>query len=707
MQALTGVGPGRTALLKRSGVETIADLLNYFPRRYEDRRRFQPVSQLEDGSRVSVRVVVRSRGHVRRRPGLSVVEVPASDATGVLCLTWFNQEYMAGRFKPGQELLASGRARRQGNYKSLTVENCEPVVAAQEPLQVGRIVPIYPLAKDMERIGQTSLRRWMRQALEACAAAIGERLPMGTRERVGLIGISQALRNIHFPEDDHCLERARQRLAFEELFFLQLAFLQGARRGQNLPAPSITHGLETALQIARQLPFPLTGAQRRVLGEICSDMAGGRPMNRLLQGDVGSGKTLVAALAASAVLRGGRQVTFMAPTEVLVSQHFRSLSDLLAGRGMEVALLTGSLDEGEKRTMRSRLERGGPLMLVGTHALIQEQVTFPRLGLAIIDEQHRFGVHQRGLLRRKGARPGGGSCHLLVMTATPIPRTLTLAFYGDLEVSTINEMPPGRRPVQTALVSREEAHLLLAQHVRDGGQAYVVCPAIKDEGVEFQVPSSEPKAFNSLETRNLEHETKGELASVLSLAQELKAGLLASSVVGTLHGQMGREEKEAVLADFRRGDVQVLVATTVIEVGMDVPGASLILIEDAHRYGLAQLHQLRGRVGRGETASTCLLVTGQPGPEHSDRLQVLLETNDGFRIAEEDLRLRGPGEFYGLHQHGIPELKAANLATDLDILLQAREEAQQVLAMDPTLSLPQHRCLRSGVPPIRALVDHA
>lgn len=688
-------------------METLADLLYYFPRRYDDRRQLQPASSLGEGSKTCIRVTIRARGHLHRRPGLSIVEVPATDATGVVDLTWFNQDYMVGKFKPGQELLASGRVRKQGKHTTLVVENWEFVRPGLEPLQVGRIVPIYPLARGLERIGQTSLRRWVREALAVCSERMTERLPQRIRERRGLVGLSQGLRDIHFPEDYDALERARRRLSFEELFLLQLTFLLRARESRQAPAPTVMNGLESALRMARQLPFPLTGAQKRALGEICRDIASGRPMNRLLQGDVGSGKTLVAALGAFAVVNNGCQVAFMAPTEVLAAQHFQVLSDLLGAGGVEVGLLLGSLEGKAKQTLRRRLERGQAMVVVGTHALIQEAVAFQHLGLAVIDEQHRFGVCQRGLLRQKGARPEGGTCHLLVMTATPIPRTLTLAFYGDLDVSVIDEMPAGRRPVHTRLVSREEAHRQLAQHLHDGGQAYVVCPAIQTEGVKFQVSGFASAQPDSLETCDLQHETVEGLTSVVLLAEELKAGLLAPYSVEILHGQMSREDKEATLLRFRAGEVQALVATTVIEVGMDVPSASLMVIEDAERFGLAQLHQLRGRVGRGETASSCLLVPNLPASEFSERLQILLETNDGFRIAEEDLRLRGPGEFYGLRQHGIPDLKAANLATDLAILLEAREEAEKIIALDPALTRPEHLPLKSTRIEMPPLLDHA
>ena len=716
---LSGVGPKREEMLNEAGLETLLDLLYFFPLRYDDRRQLQPVGSLADGERACVKVKVTSAGHLHRRRRLTFVKVRASAVVrqahhpeqrrredGALHLVWFNQPYMAGRFDPGQELLVTGRVRKRGRDTSLVVENWQVAEPQAEPLQVGRIVPIYPLVKGLERIGQTTLRRWIRQAVELCAGLISDRLPEEMRERLALEHLPQALKDIHLPDDPDAADRARRRLAFEELFFLQLSFLQRAMENRRASAPRIPGGFASALEMAEVLPFRLTSAQRRSLEEICQDLASGQPMNRLLQGDVGSGKTLVAALAGAAVVKNGFQVAFMAPTEVLAIQHFRVLSDFLGEWGIEVDLLIGSLDGTEKESVRGSLESGKPMLVVGTHALIQEAVEFARLGLAVIDEQHRFGVSQRATLRQKGSPPKPGrteACHILVMTATPIPRTLTLAFYGDLDVSLIDEMPPGRTAVRTCLMSREKAHQELAQHLTAGGQAYVVCPAIEASEPEMMENSLLP-GFGPGVAAEWPEEP---LTSVLPLAEKLKAGPLASYEVETLHGRMSREEKEEKITRFRAGSVQALIATTVIEVGMDVPNATMMVIEDAERFGLAQLHQLRGRVGRGEAASVCLLVASSPRSQYARRLRILLETNDGFRIAEEDLRLRGPGEFYGFRQHGMPELRAASLVTDLHILVLAREEARKLLEKDPTLSEPEHIPLRPVETAISPLVDHA
>ena len=537
----------------------------------------------------------------------------------------------------------------------------------------GCIVPVYPLTAGITNHLLCTLTQ---QAVTACAKDMPETLPRGVRLDHELAQAEFSYRNIHFPESFEALELARRRLTFEELFYLSagLAMLK-ERRGDVLGCAIPPRPMEEFLA---RLPFPLTGAQRRVMEEISRDMVSGRPMNRLVQGDVGSGKTVVAAYAAWLAAGAGYQSALMAPTEVLAEQHFRSLSALLEPAGVRVGLLTGSLTPAGKKKVRQALAAGEIDLIIGTHALLSQGVEFARLGLMVADEQHRFGVAQRAALAAKGDSP-----HVLVMSATPIPRTLALIIYGDLDVSVIDELPPGRTPVETYVVredKRERMYNFVRRLVGEGRQVYIICPAV-EENAEGTM-------------QNAEWEGDGpvlDLKAVTTYAKQLQTEVFPDLRVDFLHGKMKPKEKESVMAAFAAGETQVLVSTTVIEVGVDVPNAALIIIENAERFGLSQLHQLRGRVGRGKHQSYCVLITNTRSVEAMQRLRTLASTTDGFKISEEDLKLRGPGDFFGSRQHGLPQMKLADLAGDMRLLSEAQASARRLLMADPTLSQPENR----------------
>ncbi|MEW6546333.1 MAG: ATP-dependent DNA helicase RecG [Bacillota bacterium] len=658
-----GVGPARARELARLGLRTVEDLLFYFPRRHEDRRELCPVARLRPGEVHTVRGVVSSIEERRPRPGLSLLRVGISDRSGTLWGTWFNQPFRKNQFRRGMTVIFSGRVeRRFGEWR---MDNPEyEVETGADPLHVGRLVPVYPLK---EGIFQRPLRALAKEVVDQFAPLVPEVLPPEVRESAGLVPAATAIRDMHFPTDEASLEAARRRLAFEELFLLQLAIALQKRQVKERQGISHPPDGELLERFRRCLPYRLTAAQERVYGEIRTDMESPRPMNRLLQGDVGSGKTVVAAMAALKAAGAGYQCAFMVPTEILAEQHYQNLVPLLEPLGIRVGLLTGSQSGTERARVLETMGRGEAGVYVGTHALIGESVMLPRMSLAITDEQHRFGVRQRAMLLEKGL-----AADVLVMTATPIPRTLALTVFGDLDLSVIDEMPPGRRPVEThwlPSVKRREAYAFVRQELRKGNQAYVVCPLVEESD-------------------------KLQAEAATRLAADLESGELRGVPVGLVHGRLPARDREKVMSQFRAGEIQVLVATTVIEVGVDVPNATVMVVEGAERFGLAQLHQLRGRVGRGSQPSYCLLI-GDPGSEEARmRLQAMERTTDGFEIAEEDLRLRGPGEFFGLRQHGLPDFKVAHPLRDLPLLEQARAAAASLVARDPGLRSPQHHLLR-------------
>lgn len=651
---IEGVGERREKLFKRLGIGTAADLLCYFPRGYEDRSTIKNISDLQDGESVCIRARAQSNFNSRRvRRNLSYQKITVTDDTGIAYITWFNQSWIMKDFDLTTEYTYYGKV----TIRNSRVEMTSPVIVKEN-----KIEPIYPLTAGLT---QNVFRMTMEKCLPYIRE-IPESIPDWIREKYTLCGIDYAIRNIHFPESFEKFEFARTRLAFEELLTLQLGLrLLKHRRVEMGGTPLCeTSGVEDFVE---KLPFSLTNAQKRVVDEILSDMAKDKVMNRLVQGDVGSGKTVVAAIAMLVAAQGGAQAAMMAPTEILANQHFESLSPLLEKEGITVGLLTGSQPLKQKREICEKIENGVIQVVIGTHALIQSVVKFKKLRLVVTDEQHRFGVKQRAALAEKG-----GSPHLLVMTATPIPRTLSLILYGDLDVSIIDELPPGRKTIDTFTVDermRERINKFMLKQLAEGRQVYIVCPLIDESEVM-------------------------ELKAAAEYADKLKQTVFKNHVVGLMHGKLKGKEKEEIMSKFAKGEIHVLVSTTVIEVGVNVPNASLMVIENAERFGLSQLHQLRGRVGRGEYQSYCILFCQGGGEVTRQRMKIMQETNDGFKIAEKDLQLRGPGEFFGTRQHGVPELKVANLYLDLQLISQTAQVAETVISDDPNLDLEHNRMLR-------------
>jgi ATP-dependent DNA helicase RecG len=670
LQYLKGVGPKRARLLSRLGLQTVEDALFFVPARHEDRSRLTPFGSLSPGVAQACSGVIVGVSPAPRGNPKAPFSALLRDRSGYLTAVWFNRPYLEKVLKRGQRLILYGKVIR---FRSGPLQLQHPDFEIVEDegddtLHTGRLVPIYRLT---EGLAQRQLRALLWRVVESHAGQAPESLPEGIRARRKLLPLTRALRAIHFPESVAALATARRRLVFEDFVLLQLGLAirrhrQGRERGVSIRPPG-----QLVDRLTRSLPFTLTEAQERVWEEIRSDLARPYPMNRLLQGDVGSGKTIVATLAILTALEAGYQAALMAPTEILAEQHVLTLQELLPKLGVNVALLTGSVKGRDREALLEGVARGTIPMVVGTHALIQEGVVFRRLGLVVVDEQHRFGVVQRASLRAKGAHP-----HLLVMTATPIPRTLALTLYGDLDVSVIDQLPPGRQPVVTVLrteARRAQIYAFLKEELQRGRQVYAVCPLVEESE-----------------------------ASDLKAAQEMAAHLAPEVFpehrVGLLHGRMGFLEKEAVMREFKARTIQVLVSTTVIEVGIDVPNASVMLVEHAERFGLAQLHQLRGRVGRGPWKSYCILLTGSPlGAEARRRLEALVESRDGFRIAEADLELRGPGDFFGTRQSGLPEFRVADLLKDSAVLGEARQEAIRLVEADPDLLKPEHRALREAL----------
>ncbi|MBM3276720.1 MAG: ATP-dependent DNA helicase RecG [Candidatus Handelsmanbacteria bacterium] len=650
---LRGVGARRAAVLGEAGIHTIRDLLYHLPRRYLDRSLILPIAQIPPGQEVTLIGQVR---HKRFIPGarprfVLVVE----DGTEEIACVWFHgARYLQRHFEEGDTLALSGRVEHFQGRPQLTHPECEFVANAGEPelLHTGGIIPLYTTSADMKEKGLRSrgFRRLVRAALEECAAGLPDPLSAAARQRLELAELGGSLRQVHFPRTWEEMVQARRRLAFDECYALQtrLAHRRLARRQGKAPPLPPSRRLVPAL--LEGLPFALTGAQRRVAGEIAADLEQALPMCRLLQGDVGSGKTLVALLAMLQAVEAGFQAALMAPTEILAEQHAATLAALARPLGVEVQLLVGGMPAAQRCTALAAIASGAAPLVVGTHALIQGGVEFAGMGLAVVDEQHRFGVAQREELQRKG--PG---VHLLVMTATPIPRTLALALYGDLETSALDELPPGRQPVRTALRGperRPQIREFAADQIRQGRQVYIVYPLVEESERLAVISASEGLA-------------------------ELKEGPLRGFSLGLLHGQLRPEEKNRVARAFKAGEIQALVCTTVVEVGVDVPNATVMIVEHAERFGLAQLHQLRGRVGRGAQQSYCILIAGSQTAGEAERLEVLCQTQDGFEIARRDLELRGPGEVLGLRQAGLSELTVADLAGDAALMLRAREEAFQ------------------------------
>lgn len=640
-----GVGPQREKQLNRLGIYDLYDLLWHLPRDYMDRRQLTRIRDIVPGETVSVCGTVRVCQEMTSRRGMKIIKAVVNDASGNVNAVWFNQQFIKNLLKPGTPIYIKGKASY--GYGSLEVAVSEyEILDREEGEEVLGITPIYP---STEGLSQKTWRRIMGSALEGLQYP--RLLPSSVLERLGLPEPKQALYNLHCPAAMDVIESSRRSLALEEFFILQLAV---QREKARIMAPEVrgipyTGGQDLVQAVIDRLQFGLTAAQQRVVEEIFRDMERDKPMNRLVQGDVGAGKTVVAALAMAKTVGNGYQAAFMAPTEILASQHYENLKRLY-GDLIQVVLLTGKTTAKLKDSILEGLASGDIQVLVGTHALLEEDVNFRNLGLAVIDEQHRFGVRQRSLLSRKGEMPD-----VLVMSATPIPRTLALTIYGDLDISTIDQLPPGRKPVKTLFVreqAREKAYRFLLDQVKAGFQCYVVCPLVEES-------------------------EKQDLMNATSLYQQLQETVFRDYRVGLLHGRMKAQEKAAVMEDFKQGRIAVLVSTTVIEVGVDVPNATVMLVEEAERFGLSQLHQLRGRVGRGSAQAYCILLGNPRTEEAFQRLKVMERTQDGFEIANEDMRLRGPGDLWGLKQHGLPDFKAADLFKDTDLLEISKRMAEK------------------------------
>jgi len=677
LQFVKGVGPQRAKLLANLGLHTVEDALYYLPTRHEDRSRLTPLRDLKPDEVTTVTGAIRAVSPPPRGRPRAPLSVLLSDGTGFLTCVWFGQAYLERLFQRGQRLIVHGKAQRyrsgplQMNVKDYEIVEDEAGEAAgdasDETLHTGRLVPVYGLTRGLTA---RPMRRLMKSLVDAYVDGLDDPLPDALRTRHRLEPLAGALRAGHFPKTDADYAAARRRLVYDEFLLLQLGLAIRRQRQGRQPGLAMNPPGALARRLLASLPFALTPAQERVWREIRLDMAEPYPMNRLLQGDVGSGKTVVAALAILTAVEAGYQAALMAPTEILAEQHFMTLSGLLEPLEVSVALLTNAVKGKARARVLERAAAGEIGCVIGTHALVQEGVRFRRLGLAVVDEQHRFGVHQRAILRRKGESPD-----VLVMTATPIPRTLALTLYGDLEVSVIDQLPPGRKPVITRArpsAARGKIYRFLREQVGAGRQVYVVCPLVEEsEALDLQAATE--------------------------MAERLQHEVFPDLSIGLLHGRMPFAEKDRVMREFKAGAIHVLVSTTVIEVGIDVPNASVMLVEHAERFGLSQLHQLRGRVGRGPWKSYCILLSGASSEEAKRRLEAMTATNDGFKIAEADLALRGPGDFFGTRQSGLPEFRVADLLRDAAALEAARRDAVALIREDPNLLAPPHRALRAAL----------
>ena len=663
---LPGIKEAMAKRLSNLGVETIGDFLALYPRRYDDYRALKTINRLEYGEEVTIIAQIWETRKRDTRQGRPIVTSVLSDGTGTIEATWFNQPWLERTFKPGKQIVISGKVDEY--MGRLTFQAPEWEELDKNQIHTARLVPVYPLTNG---ITAKWLRYQIKRTVDYWANRLPDHLPGEARERLGFLPLDEAIRQIHFPDDWEKLEAARRRLAFDELLLIQLGVLRQRHAWQSQQGRPVNIEPNTIEQVLQALPFRLTEAQGKALADIVADLKRDVPMSRLVQGDVGSGKTVVALVAMVLTILDGGQTAMLAPTEILAEQHFQSMGRLLEpigqilGRQFKISLLTGSTGTAERRELLEQLAAGEIDLLVGTHAIIQSPVQIKDLRLAVIDEQHRFGVRQRTALREKGFNP-----HLLVMTATPIPRTLALTLYGDLDLSIIDELPPGRQTIETLWLTpqeRERAYGFIQAQIEKERQAFIICPLVEESD-------------------------KTEARSAIEEHKRLQSEIFPRLKLGLLHGRLKADEKEKEMVAFRDGQTHILVSTSVVEVGIDIPNATVILIEGANRFGLAQLHQFRGRVGRGEHQSYCLLLADTVTPEAESRLQAVEKTQDGFKLAEEDLRLRGPGEFFGTRQSGLPDLKLVKLS-DTRLLELARREAQIVFEKDPTLEHPEHRLL--------------
>ena len=663
IQYLKGIGEARAKLFSRLGIRTIRDLLYHLPRTYEDRSQIKNISDLMDGDFVCIsgRLADEIKSY-RTRSRLSVTQTSISDGTGIMRVVWFNAPYISATLKEGADFTFYGKAIYKGQF----FEMVNPVVDANSSgKKTGKIIPFYPLSSGL---AQNNIRSAIEQAFLSLDEMPADIIPDKVIKSNHLLPLSSALKNIHAPETLDVFENARERLAFEELFILQTGIL--LMRDERFKHDAVPiKNVKCVADFAQSLPFALTNAQKRVINEICSDLRQSVPMNRLVQGDVGSGKTIVAASAIFAAVNSGFQAALMAPTEILAMQHYKNFTNLFSKFGFKTVFLSGGMSAQDRRQALAAIKDGSANIVVGTHAIITDKVIFNNLALVITDEQHRFGVRQRSQLTEKGI-----NAHTLVMTATPIPRTLSLILYGDLDISVIDELPPGRKKIETISAdssSRDRINEFIIKNINDGRQAYIVCPLIE-----------ESEALTA--------------KSVTEYADSLKKGAFKNYSVGVLHGKLKPSERNDVMSRFANGEIDILVSTTVIEVGVDVPNATIMIIENSERFGLSQLHQLRGRIGRGKHQSYCILFC-DGGKIAKERVKIMCQTNDGFKISEKDLLLRGPGEFFGVRQHGLPELKIANLSTDMHILKRAKDSAQQLIQEDPSLNKIENHPLKNAI----------
>jgi len=668
IQYVKGVGPARAKIFQKLGVESVEDLLYFFPRRYEDRRNLTPIAQVSVGEWQTITGTVRTQSSRRSwYTKKHVTEVVLDDGTGRICCLWFNQPYLNRYFTENKRVVCYGKVDVYKNRLQMVSPEYELLEEDEEGLSLKRIVPVYPLTRG---VTQRYLRKTMRNCLDCYKAQAIEHLPAEVRRRHKLLSIHESLEHVHFPDDFDLQEASLTRISYEEFYFFQISII--LRRLSITHKKGVAHTISDAdaLRFIDTFPFKLTGAQKKVIREIRDDMRGGSPMLRLLQGDVGSGKTLVALFGCVMAHINGHQSCLMAPTEILARQHYDNITRMLADgpfKKIKTALLVSGLPKKERDQIGAAIQDGTIDLVIGTHALINEEVSFNNLSFAVIDEQHKFGVRQRALLSEKGNNPD-----VLIMTATPIPRTLCITLYGDLDVSIIDELPPGRGQVRTKLYTHEQSdqvYALVRQNVAKGRQVYVIYPIIEEsETLDLKAARAMYKQFQTRDFKDLK--------------------------VGLVHGQLKQKDSQALMDQFKKRDIDILVATTVVEVGVDVPNASVMVIEHAERFGLAQLHQLRGRIGRGETDGLCLLVADAQTAESSERLKAILSTTNGFKIAEHDLKIRGPGRFFGRHQHGLNELKVANPITQMDILQLARKDALALTHDDPRLASPANRYIK-------------
>lgn len=687
---IKSIGPKRSEIINKLGINTVEELLYYFPLRYEDRTKFSSISQLKVGQITTIKAEVLARGERKslRRGRFSIFEVVVGDETGKIFCIWFNQPYLKEYFKVGNSVILYGRVERYAQRLQMNSPEFEFVSGkVDESLNLGRIVPIYSLVPG---ITQRYFRRIVKYALDEYVSGINDFLPYDIRLKQNLLNLAKSIINIHFPDNLALQADAYRRLAFEEFFLFQLPL--ALRKLKKKEKIGISHKVEGKLvdDFILSLPFRLTPAQEKVIAEIKQDMASIQVMQRLLQGDVGSGKTIVALIASLMAIQGGYQVAFMVPTEILAKQHYEKIGcqsfgfaqdssrrmvsvveplSVISGQKKKInlGLLVGSLSKKEKEKLYREIKEGKIDLVIGTHALLEEIVQFKNLGLVVIDEQHKFGVGQRALLPAKGPNPD-----VLIMTATPIPRTLAITLYGDLDISVINELPPGRKPIITKLINGSQRKWLygfLKENIRVGHQVYIIYPIIEES-------------------------FKLDLLSAKKMYRELKNNVFGDFNLGLIHGKLKDAEQERIMSEFKSAKLQILVATTVMEVGIDIANATVMVIEQAERFGLSQLHQLRGRVGRGEDESYCILISEADSQDARLRLKAMVKYNDGFFIAEEDLKIRGPGEFFGSRQHGLSELKIGNPLTQMQLLKRAREEAIRLLNLDPQLKARQNILLK-------------